>query len=102
MLFMSLMHPDARLPNAAQQQKLCLMLHAALVDIRMLAWQGHSEQAADLADAFHNLPHEIWDDSFSLSYFRQVFLTPYCRKWPDQQTYDYHRLLDEVELLKSS
>ena len=93
------MYPDSRVPNEAQQKKLCDMLHHALVDIRTLAGSGHGEQASDLADAFHNLPHEIWRDYFSISYFRQGFLVPYYRKWPDRRPRDYMALLDEVERL---
>lgn len=93
-----MIHPDEKVPNEAQQKKLCDMLHRALVDIRNLA-RDHGEQAADLADAFHNLPHEIWRDYFSISYFRQSFLVPYCRKWADRTPTDYLALLDEVEKL---
>jgi hypothetical protein len=91
------MHPDSRIPNEAQQKKLCDMLHLALVDIRMLAASGHGEQASDLADAFHNLPQEIWREYFSISFFREAFLTPYARKWSGGQ--GYLAMLDEVEKL---
>ena len=70
------------------------MVHHALVDIRMLAASGHGEQASDLADAFHNLPQEIWCDYFSISFFREAFLAPYYRKWPDRRPRDYVALLD--------
>ena len=91
------MHPDSKMPNEAQQKKLCDMLHHAFVDIRMFAASGHGERASDLADAFHNLPHEIWCDYFSISFFRQAFLTPYARKWSGG--WDYLAMLDEVEKL---
>lgn len=95
-----MMHHDSRLPNDEQRKKLCDMLHQALVEIRMLAGSGHGEQASDLADAFHNLPHEIWQNYFSISTFRDSFLVPYYRKWPVRQPHDYIALLDEVERLK--
>lgn len=94
------MHPDSRLPNPTQQKKLCDLLHHALVDIRTLAGSGRSAQASDLADAFHNLPQEIWCNSFSISSFRQAFLVPYYRKWPDRRPLDYIGLLDEVEKMR--
>ncbi len=75
------------------------MLHLALSDIRQLGYKGHTDQAAALADAFHNLPQEIWADHFSLSHFREAFLIPYYRDWPDRVPYDYLALLDEVEKL---
>jgi hypothetical protein len=94
-----LMHPDSRLPNNAQQKKLCDMVHRALVDIRMLAATGRGEQASDLADAFHNIPQEIWVEYFSVSFFREAFLIPYYRKWPDRTPCDYLAMLEEVEKL---
>lgn len=93
------MRPEAKVPNEAQQKKLCDMLHHALVDIRALAGAGHGEQASDLADAFHNLPQEIWRDDFSVSVFRDAFLVPYYRKWPERRFRDYLALLDEAERL---
>ena len=75
------------------------MLHHAFVDIRMLTASGHGEQASDLADAFHNLPQEIWCDYFSISFFREAFLLPYYRKWQDRRPRDYVALLDKVEKL---
>ena len=92
------MHADAGRPNTAQQQKLCEMLHCVFTEIRYLSQAGRSQQAADLADAFHNLPHEIWADYFSLAYFRTAFVEPYYRRWP-KGSYDYHALLDEVAAL---
>jgi hypothetical protein len=94
------MHPDSRIPNEPQRKKLCDMLHFALSDIRQLGYTGNAAQAADLADAFHNLPQEIWADYFSISFFREAFLVPYYRKWPTRGPYDYLALLDEVEELK--
>jgi hypothetical protein len=95
----NIMQPDSCLPNEAQQRKLCDLLNHALVDIRNLAASGNGEQASDLADAFHNLPHEIWCDYFSISFFRNAFLVPYLRKWPSRHFRDYLALLDEVEKL---
>jgi hypothetical protein len=88
------------MPNDVQRQKLCDMLHHALVEIRMLGASGRGQQASDLADAFHNLPQEIWRDYFSIASFRDAFLAPYYRKWPDRRPYDYIALLEEVERLK--
>src|SRR5215510_8245439 len=47
---------DSRIPTESERQQLCEMLHFALLEIRMLGWNGKASQAADLADAFHNLP----------------------------------------------
>ncbi|MEO6907613.1 MAG: hypothetical protein ABI210_06955 [Abditibacteriaceae bacterium] len=51
-----------QLPSERQREKLCDMLADAMVHIRALAWAGDAkhEEIADLADAFHNLPREIY------------------------------------------
>jgi hypothetical protein len=90
------MQSDSRAPNEHQRKKLCHMLHLALVEIRMLAGSGRAEQASDLADAFHNLPDEIWQSHFSVAFFRDAFLVPYYRKWPGHEPFDYLALLEEV------
>ena len=91
------MNPDSKAPNEAQQKKLCEMLHHALIEIRALAASGHGARASDLADVFHNLPHEMWRDYFSISNFRRAFLIPYARKWDGG--YDYMAALALVESL---
>jgi hypothetical protein len=42
------------------RKKLCHLLHHALIEMRVLGWAGKSGQAADLADAFHELPKDMW------------------------------------------
>lgn len=95
----TIMDSSSQTPNRQQQQKLCEMLHMVLVDIRALSWGGQSEQAADLADAFHNLPHEMWRDHFTFTDFRNGFLLPYYQKWPVHGSRDYLVMLDQVEEL---
>jgi hypothetical protein len=46
------------------------MLYRAFLQIRMMGWAGKAEQAAELADLFHNLPQEMWRDYFSVSFLR--------------------------------
>lgn len=70
-----------RLTNA-QREKLCVLIYRALVEIRVLCWQKQPEQAADLADAFHNLPKDMWRDDFALEEFRHLFLKDYRAKYP--------------------
>jgi len=48
------------LPSEAQREQLAILIHDALVEIRALGAQGRATQAADLADAIHNLPREIY------------------------------------------
>ena len=72
------------------------MLFNALIEIRILGWQGKAEQAADLADAFHNLPIYIWSEDFSLDFFRK-FLESYQKKYKDKLFYNYLKMLDELD-----
>lgn len=84
--------------NDKQRKALCNILHLALTEIRQLGYSGKAERAADLADAFHNLPQEIWSENFDFLHFRQGFLFPYYQKWPNKG-FDYLVLLKKVEEL---
>jgi hypothetical protein len=86
------------LPNDAQREALCVMMQRAFVEIRALGWSGKPEQAADLADAFHNLPTEVcrrgqWD----VRVFRQM-LRHYQDKYgaKDSRAGDYVAMLDSI------
>jgi len=87
--------PDAKLLTEQQRQELCRMLFNALLEIRGLGSEGKAQQAADLADAFHNLPVYLWSDEFSLSIFRE-FLEGYQRLYPERGCFDYVKMLDEI------
>lgn len=90
------MHPDAKVLTDGQRQKLCEMMHYAFIELRLLGWAGKSQQAADLADAFHNLPADLWKESFSLEFFRDSFLEAYQRKYREGRVRDYVAMLDEI------
>jgi hypothetical protein len=68
-------------PTEFQAKMLCRMVGDALVEIRILNWQNNSEQAADLADAFHNLPYYLHSDIFDWDICRR-FLVNYEVKYP--------------------
>lgn len=88
--------PDERMPTEQERQQLCRMLRLALLEIRMLGWEGKAEQATDLADAFHNVPTFLWREDFSFSFFRK-FLQGYKEKYPGRKSgFDYLAMLDEV------
>lgn len=74
------MFPDAKPLNDDQLQSLCRMIHAAFLEIRSLG-ATNTAQAAELADAFHNLPGGLWCSEFSLSLFRDSFLGTYRNKY---------------------
>lgn len=86
---------DMRLSDA-QRDKLCEMMYFAFLEIRLLAQTSKATQAGDLADAFHNLPKEMWSEGFSLEDFREDFLVSYQIKYPEQITRNYVALLDAV------
>jgi hypothetical protein len=94
------MHPDAKVLSEAQRQKLCEMIHHAFIELRLLGRAGKSEQAAHLADAFHNLPADLWKDDFSLQFFRDSFLGVYQRKYREGRVRDYVAMVDEIIAMK--
>lgn len=94
------MHTDAKLPTDAQRQKLCEMMYQAFLEIRLLGGSGKAEQAGDLADAFHNLPRDMWCDDFSLQFFRDSFLGVYQKKYPVRMVRDYVKMVDEIIAMK--
>ena len=47
------------------------MLRRALLDIRLLGRRGHARQAADLADAFHNLPSLLVEGRLDMKRFQR-------------------------------
>ena len=71
-------------------------MHFAFVEICQLGWAGKSEQAAELADAFHNLPKEMWKEDFSLEFLRDAFLTAYQEKYPEGRIRDYVAIVNEI------
>jgi hypothetical protein len=87
--------PDARSLTERERQELCKMLFNALLEIRAFCFEGKTEQAAYLADAFHNLPIYLWSDQFSLSLFRK-FLEEYQQKYQDVGCYNYVKMFDEM------
>lgn len=87
-------------PNNEQKQALGKMLHCALLEIRVLGWENKAQQAADLADAFHNLPTFMYSSEFDWSVFRyfiQTYQTKYPR--PEGSHLDYVTNLSEIEKL---
>jgi hypothetical protein len=78
------------------RKKLCHLLHHALIEMRVLSWAGKSAQTADLADAFHNLPKDMWREDFSLEYFRDAFLKDYHQKYSEGTMVNYAAAIDEM------
>jgi hypothetical protein len=94
------MHPDAQPLTDAQRRKLSEMMYWAFLEMRLLGWSNKAQQAADLADAFHNLPNGMWQDDFSLKFFRDCFVAAYQQKYPENRVRDYLTMVDEVISMK--
>ena len=88
--------PDSKPLTEDQRRKLCHMLYMALLEMRAAGWAGKAQQAADLADALHNLPTGMWHEDFSLELLRKL-LESYRQKYPD--AFNYLVPLDEVRRL---
>ncbi|WP_395741794.1 hypothetical protein [Prosthecobacter sp.] len=90
------MPPDAKPLTDAQRQALCQIMYRAFLEIRSLGSSG-TEQAAGLADAFHNLPNDLWRDDFSLTFFRDAFVGNYQAKYPRSGgVFDYVAMVNEI------
>lgn len=82
--------------NEAQVSSLLHLVYRAFVEIRLLAWEESSQQAADLADAFHNLPLALRDNKIDWA-FHANLLTGYSEKYSSStRPTNYSRLLEQV------
>ena len=86
---------DAQMLTEKQRQELAKMIHHAFLQIRMLGWQNKAEQAAALADAFHNLPEMLWSKCFSFNLFKGD-LASYHQQFPSEKGTDFLKMLDSV------
>ena len=87
--------PNSRMPTELERQQLSQLLFNALLEIRLLGWNGEAQQAADLADAFHNLPAYLWSEEFSIAVFRN-FLEGYQERYGGKAHFNYLKLLDDI------
>jgi hypothetical protein len=92
------------LPTEQQRQMICAMIERAFVELRSLTLEGKSAQASDLADAFHNIPREMFDARiFCWDRFRDE-LVKYQQKYPESvRTFaDFVTMLDKIHDSNSS
>lgn len=85
-------------PHEDQLQLLLKMLRCALLEIRLHGRRGQARQAADLADAFHNLPTLLLQKEWSIPRFHQDLLA-YQQTYYSQlpPLYDYMAMLAKAE-----
>lgn len=88
--------PDVMKITEAHRRKLCELIYWAFLEMRQLGWAGEAKQVADLADAFHNLPKDMWKEDFSLEFFRDAFLMVYQQKYPEGRVRDYVGVVNEM------
>ncbi len=87
--------PVAR-PTEFQVEMLCQMMSCAFLEIRIFGWDGNAERAADLADAFQNLPNLLFSDEFDWELFRNTYLKNYQDNH-SISSFDYVAILDEIQ-----
>ena len=83
------------LPTEEERARLCDIIGYAFVQLRILGWQGKAAQAADLADAFHNLPQEMYGHGRFNWQITRGMMQWYEEKWPDQN-YRCTAMLDKI------
>ncbi len=86
-------------PTQQQRRLFCEMMHRVFGEIRGLGFQSKFEQAAALADAFHNLPITIYQPSFDWAMSRRYF-EAYNNEYPsglETRTADYVAMHDRVQ-----
>ncbi len=71
-----------------QRDALGGLLHIAFKEIRLLSWDGKSEQAADLADAVCQIPLRMGRGRFAWDAYIQN-LTGYQERYPGETILDY-------------
>ncbi|MBI5773582.1 MAG: hypothetical protein HZA89_07560 [Verrucomicrobia bacterium] len=79
---------DARMPTGTEQKNLARLMYVAFLDLRILSREGRSQQAKDLAEAFHNIPLLMHTPGFSFTASRD-FLGNYQHKYEGQLRFDY-------------
>jgi len=78
-----------------QQSALGTLLHMALKEIRLLAWEQQWEQAADLADAVAQLPLRMFSPNFEWNHCRKA-LEKYQERYPHRGGTDFVKYLDHI------
>jgi hypothetical protein len=79
-----------------QREVLCEMMRRAFLEIRALGWSGRGKEAADLADAVHNLPALIYGSEKLNAKLFQHGLQRYQDRYPRTGENDYMALLSSI------
>jgi len=79
---------DARMPTENERHHLARLRYLAFCDLRTLAREGQTDQAKDLAEAFHNIPLLMYHADFSFKAFHD-FLERHQQKYTDNARFNY-------------
>lgn len=83
---------DEALPSEEQREKLCELIYWAFLEIRLI----DAQQAYDLADAFHNLPKEMYGHGKWSVPRTRAFLVHYQDKHRGKIKYNYVAAFDKI------
>lgn len=83
-----------------QRRESCELIGRALVHIRGLSQRGNSQQAAEVADAFHSLPTMLCSPVFSWEAL-EVFVTSYHSRYPPARPGEYYDYLSALRKIKA-
>jgi hypothetical protein len=92
-------------PSEQQKQKLCELMAWAFIEIRSLCWSNDAARSADLADALHNLPREMYGGGGGWNpELCRAILESYQEKHSGKahRTFDYVAMFDEAFPRRSS
>ncbi len=82
-----------------QRRLFCEMMYRAFLDMRGLGFQSKCDQAAALADAFHNLPIAIFQPEFDWD-MSQAYFQAYQAQYPPQsgaETNNYVAMHERIQ-----
>jgi hypothetical protein len=88
--------PDRTMPTENQRRALCDLMFRAFVALRFLGYDKKHEVVAHLADAFHNLPHEMFCEETWDWNLLEAELRAFESKHPDDKVFAFSAMLREV------
>ena len=84
------------MPTESQRRALCDLMHRAFVALRLLGYDKKHDVVADLADAFHNLPHEMYCEQTWDSNLLEEELRTFEAKHPEDKVYAFSEMVREI------
>jgi hypothetical protein len=86
--------------TSGQRELFCRMFYRVFVEIRILGSFGKAEQVAALANAFHNLPLEIFSKKVNFDRVR-MYIDNYQRQYPRYVLKDELKFGEDNDYLKT-